>query len=180
MIKKKECIEFLGKVEEKALNSVKEKYRKLIDVEEEKLLLPYVKEISELQVMTNALHEKASSLYEKLQENKNIALDDWCNLAYEIRNFIGTNAISNIITGCSKFSDGPVQKLKAEKDKELAKVRAEYEKVAMILQSKANGTKAAECLKEIGFDISSLEDAENNKLIPTVDKKCLFVCGERK
>ena len=48
------------------------------------------------------------------------------------------------------------------------------------LKLKSNVKRCIEYLKELGFDVSSLEKLEHTEVAVQLDKQYLFVCGDNK
>lgn len=171
---KKDLLEFILKVENKAVSSVNAKYDKLIKNEEAKAMKPYEDRIDKLQFTFNMFSQNLTMLLTDLKENKEIAYCGSHNIAQ------GQRYLSDIKTQIINNSSyqGQVQKLKDERNKELALVRANYKKVYVVSKNMSSAKKIAEYLEGLGFDISCVKEDEITALVSEIDKSKLFVCGE--
>lgn len=183
MIKKRVCMEFIDKVEAKAIKSVKENYSKKIDEEKGKLLneTGYLKRLKKLQKEFNSIFDEFNNLALEMNENKAIHYGTGYYSSFEngTKCFTSKGLIDSTLTKCM-FDGGSVTLIENERDKEIEEVKDNYYKVKIVCERKANGAQAAEYLKGLGFDISSLEKDESKALTVKIDKSKLFVCGENK
>lgn len=183
MIKKRACMEFIDKVERKAINSVKESYSKKIDEEKKKILSDtgYLKRLKKIQKDFNSIFDEFSNLALEMNENKAIHYGTgyYGSFENETKEFTSKGLIDSTLTKCI-FDGGSVALIENDRDKEIEAVKDNYNKVRIVCERKANGAQAAEYLKGLGFDISSLEKDESKALTVKIDKSKLFVCGENK
>lgn len=182
MVKKRELMEFIDKVEHKAVESVQDRYEKLIDAEKIKILTDqgYMDRIIKIQREVNKLFTESQNLVLDMKEDVTVRYEEYYNVAYRLNQFTGKKEILNDVLREGKFDGGSVEKIRTERDKEIKDVKANYHKVRVVCQDMANGAKVAEYLKGLGFDISSLEKEESTALMCEIDKSKLFVCGENK
>lgn len=183
MIKKRACLEFIDKVEHKAIQSVTDKYNKKIAEEKQKILNDggYLKRLKKAQQNFNKLFDEFSNLALEMRDNKkvNYSLGNYDTFEYEMNRFTSKGLIEKVVYRCN-FNGGSVELIRNDRDKEIAAVKENYNKVRLVVERKSNGAQAAEYLKGLGFDISSLEKNESKALSVKIDKSKLFVCGENK
>lgn len=173
---KKDLLEFIERVEAKAVKSVNERFNKEISAKEIEVLAKYEDSINLLQDTFNRFSANLNNLMADMKEDKEVAFHGY----YKINN--GISYLSNIKKDIKLACDfeGKVQKIKNARDKEIAEVKANYHKVYTVAKSMSSAKKIAEYLKELGFDISSIEDDAVTSLVADIDKSKLFVCGENK
>lgn len=173
---KKDLLEFIERVQVKAVKSVKDKFNKKISEKEVEVLAKYEDSINLLQDTFNRFSANLNNVMADMREDKEVAFHG----NYSINT--GINYLSNIkeeiISGCD--FEGKVRKIKNARDKEISEVKANYHKVYTVAKSMSSAKKIAEYLKELGFDISSIENEEVTSLVADIDKSKLFVCGENK
>lgn len=173
---KKDVNNFLLKVEEKAIKSVQKKYDDMILQSKTERVDDYLKEMREFGRKLEALVTEAQELYGKHQHLYDKPA--WSNLCYVVSYL--QNALSNCngINASSVMANAHEQQLFIEKKEQLNEVQKEYAKLKHY--AKNNSAKESyNLLKEIGFNVSSLEQKEES-LITMADKSKLFVCGENK
>lgn len=183
-MKKKDVMEFLDKVENKAVFAVKEKYYELIQNEktqiaEESGLLAH---ISKLQKKINEIHRMQCDFMTKIsEENESISyiVGNWNSLESHIDKWCGKEEVKRRILGNCPIQNNEIVRLKNVRDKEIEEVRKNYQIVKAVCKEKRNGVLAGEYLTSLGFDLSSLEKIKN-EVIEKVDTSKLFVCGENK
>lgn len=172
---KKDIYDFLQKVEIKALRSVEKKYDDMILDSKTKRTTEYIdlarvfsRKLESIYIEAQALVDKHGDLYR----------NSWSNLHYTL------NSLENSLRYCNgiKASDVHLNEYENQlllvKQEELDGVQKEYAK--LMHYAKNNSAKETyELLKELGFDVSSLEQTEKT-LIEKADKSKLFVCGENK
>lgn len=174
-MKKKELLDFITKVKNKALNSVDAKYSKLIQEKETELLTQYKTRIDEVQKEYNKANSKLTVLMGDLKEDTNIGL----SYAYSLLEVLNNSSkIEEKLKQYSTFHGCDL--LIKQRDKELNDVRDNYNKVWHNASLMGSAKEIATFLKELGFDISSVEEKEITALVSTIDKTKLFVCGENK
>lgn len=173
---KKDLLMFIDRVERKAVSSVEDRFNKEIADRKKEVLSKYEDSINMLQDTLNRFTTNLTNLLTDMKEdievnyNGNWRISDGLNYLSGLKN--------KISDGC--FFQGEVQKLKDERDKEIAEVRANYHKVHVVSKNMSSAKKIAEYLEGLGFDLSSLKEDEITALVADIDKDKLFVCGERK
>jgi hypothetical protein len=181
-MKKKDLMLFIEKVEVKAVKSVEEKYRKLIEDEKLKVLENngYTKRINVIQKKVNDLFTEAQTLMLDVNEDVSVRYEGYYNIAQTLSSYTGKTTIFESIKKCGKYDGGSVELIKDELYREVQLVKENYKKVKVVANSYLNAAKIAEYLKGLGFDLTSLEKQESTALVCEIDKSKLFVCGENK
>jgi len=173
---KKDLLEFIERVEVKAITSVEGKWIKKIEAAKEKAISKYSKKIDMYQSAFNNFSTNLTNLLTDMKED----LETAYNGNYRIND--GLRYLSNIktkITSDCSFN-GEVMKLKQEEEKEIEAVKFNYKKVYIVSKGMSSSKKIAEYLEALGFDISTLKEDEMKYLSTDIDKSKLFVCGENK
>lgn len=173
---KKDLLEFIERVERKAIRSVEDRFNKEIEDKKNEVLAKYEEKISMYQDTFNRFSTNLTNLLTDMNEDLEVAYSG----NYYIKD--GLQYLSNIknrISSSCNFQ-GEVQKLKDKKKKEVEEVQANYKKVYIVAKSMSSSKKIAEYLEGLGFDLSSLKEDEMKALVADIDKSKLFVCGERK
>lgn len=173
---KRELIDFIDRVEQKAIKSVEDRFNKQIENKRAEKLEIYTDKINQLQDVFNRFSTNLTLLLTDMREDKEVSYNGSDTIR---RGQICLSDIKEKIKyGCG--FQGEVQKLKDAKNKEIEEVKANYHKVRVVSKSMSSAKKIAEYLKGLGFDLSSLEEDEMKSLVADIDKSKLFVCGERK
>ena len=173
---KKDLLEFIERVERKAVSSVEARFNKEIEDKKKEVLSKYEDSINMLQDTFNRFSTNLTNLLTDMKEDMQVAYSG----SYAIRN--GQDFLKNLkhqITSSCEFQ-GEVQKLRDQKKKEIEEVKANYHKVFVVSKSMSSAKKIAEYLEGLGFVLSSLKEDEMKALVADIDKDKLFVCGERK
>ena len=79
-----------------------------------------------------------------------------------------------------KYDSKKLTQLKKKYEDDERKVGANYAAVLSELKLKSSVKRCMEYLKELGFDVSSLEKLEHTEVAVQLDKQYLFVCGDNK
>lgn len=173
---KKDLLNFIERVEHKAIKSVEEKWDKDIENKKQEVLLKYKDKINMYQNSFNMFSTNLINLLTDMKEDLEIGF----NGSYEINN--GIEYLSEIekciVPNCS--FKGEVMKLDQLKEKEIEEVEFNYKKVYTVSKGMGSAKKIAEYLEGLGFDISTLKEDEMKYLSTDIDKSKLFVCGENK
>jgi len=181
-LRKKELLEFLDTVEQKASKSVTERYNTLIAKAKEDVFQDYdvTPRISIIQKKINELQDLLVGLATDLKENTSIKYNSHYDLVSGLSDRTGTDSLhKRIIEHCS-FNCHEVQDLKKEKETELAAVTANYHKVRVVCQSMRSADKITEYLEGLGFDLSFIKKKADMALTAPIDTTKLFVCGDTK
>lgn len=173
---KKDLLEFIERVESKALKSVEERWNKDIEKAKEKAISKYAKKIAMYQSSFNNFSTNLTNLLTDMKEDLEVSY----NSSYSITEGLSdlTNIKNSIIDGCS--FKGEVQKLIDLKKKEIEAVKFNYKKVYIVSKGMSSSKKIEEYLEGLGFDLSTLKEDEMKYLSTDIDKSKLFVCGEHK
>lgn len=173
---KKDLLEFIERVERKAISSVEERFSKEIEVKKGEVLSKYEEKINMYQDTFNRFSTNLTNLLTDMKEDIEVAYSD----SWRIRD--GLKYLNNIKESVAEYCcfQGEVQKIKDLKNKEIEEVKANYKKVYIVSKSMSSAKKIAEYLEGLGFDLSSLKEDEMKALVGDIDKSKLFVCGERK
>ena len=181
-MKKKELMVFIDKVEHKAIYSVEDKFNAQIQKEKSNVLKTngYVERINKIQNKVNELFIESQALYLDMKEDTTTRYDYYNNTATKLSDYTGSGTIlANDLEHC-QFDGGSVEKIRYTRDEEIKAIKDNYGKVRVICESYSSANKIAEYLKELGFDLSTIKNKENQALTVKIDKTKLFVCGEKK
>ncbi|GAA0763754.1 hypothetical protein [Clostridium sartagoforme] len=171
---KKDLLEFIERVEQKAITSVEKRFSKEIEAKKKEALTKYEDKLDMLQDTFNRFSTNLTNLLTDMKEDMQVCYNgDW-----KIRD--GLNYLKyikgRVEEGCS--FQGEVQKLKDQRNKEIEEVKVNYKKVYIVSKNMSNAKKIAGYLEGLGFDLSSIKEDEMNALVADIDKSKLFVCGE--
>ena len=171
---KKDLLEFIERVEEKAIKSVEDRWNKLIEEKKNEVLSKYEDKIGLYQSTFNNFETNLTYLLTDIKGDSETNFSG----SYDLRKgFSYLKDIRISIVGNCGFGK-EVGKLIIKKKKEIEEVEVNYKKVYMVSKSMSSAKKIAEYLEALGFDISSLKEDEMQYLSTDIDKSKLFVCGE--
>ena len=184
-MRKRDLMDFIEVVENKALRSVRERHDKIIIAEKIKIMGEggYTDRIKKIQKEVNSLYAIANKLSNDMQNDIKVKYPvySYSDLACKLRDFTTKNCIQNEMTRQSKFEGSKIPLLLKEKETELRGVEENYNKVKMVSRTKRYGKDVAEYLEGLGFDISSVRKGDDCVALSVdIDKKLLFVCGDNK
>ncbi|MBS4958176.1 MAG: hypothetical protein KHZ99_14165 [Clostridium sp.] len=171
---KKDLLEFIERVEKKAIKSVEDRFNKEIENKKDEVLSKYEEKINMYQDTFNRFSANLTNLLTDMKEDLEVAYSGNYYIKDGLRYF--SNIKNRISSSCNY--QGEVQKLKDKKNKEVEEVQANYKKVYIVAKSMSSAKKIAEYLEGLGFDLSSLKEDEMKALVADIDKSKLFVCGE--
>ena len=171
---KRDLLEFIERVEEKAIKSVEDKWNKLIKDKKNEVLSKYEDKFGLYQSVFNNFQTNLVNLLSDIKEDVEINFKGSKTIDYGFGYL--SNIRGSIIDRCSFGKK--VDKLSIKQEKEIEEVRINYRKVYMVSKSMSSAKKIAEYLEALGFDISSLKEDEIQYLSTDIDKSKLFVCGE--
>lgn len=177
-MKKKDMLEFILKVESKALRSVNEKWEKLINEKKEETMSKYNEEMNSLQQRINKITEDVKEFEEKVKDDESMKYSIGRYNKFE--NIISSNGYLDLkkkVYLNSQFLSS-TENLKKMKQEEYNEVNLNYNKVYTICSKMKNGKQINDYLLELGFDTSSYLEKEEKKI--EVDKTKLFVCKDNK
>ena len=171
---KKDLLNFIERVESKAIKSVEEKWNKQIKAKKDEVFSKYKEKLDMYQSTFNNFSTNLTNLLTDMKEDQEVAYSGH----YYINDSLRCLArIEEIVRENSSFN-GQVMKLKQARNKEIEEVRFNYKKVYMVSKDMSSAKKIAEYLEGLGFDISTLKEDEMKYLSTDIDKSKLFVCGE--
>lgn len=173
---KRDLVNFIEKVEQKAVASVQKRYDAVIQEKKDEVFSKYKTDIARIQKKINAATTELIGLQTEMTEDVEVAYSSNWHIRYGINYLTGIE--EEIYKTCS--FNGEVQKIVAENQKEIQAVKDNYFKVRMTVNKMSSAKKIAEYLTDLGFDLSSLEEVEETSLVAEIDKSKLFVCGENK
>ena len=183
-MKKRDLMDFIDVVENKAVRSVTERHNKIITEAKEDLFEKggYTSIIKNIQKRVNSMQMEVQELTLNLIEDRNINYPKYhTDLLERLNQSIGKTRIIDNMISASKFTGGNIPLLIKAKEQEIKEVKENYSKVRYVSQSKTSAREVAEYLEAVGFDISSVRKGDDCVAIAVeLDKSKLFVCGENK
>lgn len=178
-MKKRDLLDFIDKVEIKAIRSVEKRWDKVIKEKKDQLLSKYKDSIQMYQNTFSNLSANIRNILCDMKDDNEVGyVGGYYGIESTLSNLEGNKLFLRIAEKCTFI--GEVQKLYDLRNKEIEEVKANYLKVKAVSQNMRETKKIAEYLKELGFDISSVEDEQVTALVADIDKSKLFVCGENK
>lgn len=178
-MKKKDLLDFISRVESKAISSVAKKWDVLIAEAKVKAIEPYMDRIRQYQSEINTISEKLSSLVMLISEDIEVAYIKGAYYGVEKRiNHLCGDKLIQAIQENAQYK-GEVAKLKNAKNKEISEVRAEYDNLYNYCKEIRSALEINRYLIELGFDTSALAK-KSTGLVVELDKSKLFVCGDNK
>jgi len=183
-MKKRDLMDFIDMVEQKAVNSVTERHNKIIIEAKEDLFEKngYNERIKKIQRQVNTMQSEVQNLILDLHENTEINYPTGhYDLLYRLNEYTGKSNLKEKLSYTSKYNGGQIPLLINDKEKEIQGVKENYAKVRYVSQSKTCAKDVAEYLEAVGFDISSVRAGDDCvALAVKLDKSKLFVCGDNK
>ena len=184
-MRKRDLMDFINVVENKALRSVRERHDKIILTEKFRLMDEggYTDRISAIQKEVDILYRANNKLVTDMQKDIKIKYPVYgaYDLNYRLNDFATKNCIRDGMMKNASFDGSKIPLLIKEKELEIKLVKENYNKVIMVSQSKRYGKDVAEYLEAIGFDISSVRKGDDCVALSVdIDKTKLFVCGDNK
>ena len=172
-LSKNTVYEFLSKVQQKAIDTIDEKYKVLT----EKAIDEYLG-LPENVALTTAIDDLQAALDLAKQKTKNLNVLANRNLScthYDVR--------GELFYGWYALKVESIRDIKSKRDNEIQPLKIEYSKIRAVCQKKKTGEKGMEFLKSIGFDVSWLEKHQpeiTQKPAPgKINTKILFPCKEK-
>lgn len=181
-VKKVDVLNFLDKVEHKAIESIKREYQEKINAVKQSNISEYgidkkAEDIQKLLNYTSDILDEIIEITNNSEGKMYYNVENYNNPYRSIKNLLGRDFYNNIINFITHQN---IEGLKLQQKADENLVYSEYQKVKAICKEFPNGTKAYQYLKELGFDVSSIPTNQNNALVTVVNKDLLFVCGENK
>lgn len=181
MLTKKEVTNWVYRVRDKAFRSLQDAYEKAVKEEEDRIFkesgaADIIKNLEASMREMNREHEKLISLMRDSQE-----------MSYETASCYGLSyyldeidPVDRRVRNAIKYDSKKLTQLKKKYEDDERKVGANYAAVLSELKLKSSVKRCMEYLKELGFDVSSLEKLEHTEVAVHLDKRYLFVCGDNK
>lgn len=172
-ITKAKVYDFVYKVKAKAIKSVDDRHKILYESAIEKYL-----------ALENTALGKGLAMLEKTYIDREAALQIIKSASnYSEHNFTDNNYLRQSIFYTSRryLGEAPSVNIvwKAWQE-EKNKVIDEYNKLMRTMEFTHGAVRASKLLKELGFDITSIEEGtEKPSAISDINKDALFVCGDR-
>lgn len=186
-VRKKDAMEFIGKCECKAIDTLENKYYKLIKEEEDKLIKDkgYMEKINKIQNLLNEIFKLDNELGQQMSEDKDIGycLGSYYSLSNRLNTYYGQegNRYYKSVKEACNFMHSKINKLHEEREDSISGTKKEYRKIEEILFDLPTGKEAGQYLEELGFDISSIKPEEKiTSLATKIDKSKVFVCNDNK
>ena len=171
-VSKEEVYTFLSKVENKAINSITEKFREQMN----EAIKEYLKNNADLAVAFAALKINRDNLNAELRRFKTfiaphhgIDTGRWELSEYELKiddlvDYFTSHKITNSIK---------ITELKKKFEEEKKALAYNYNVVRNVCKEKRDGNSAVRYLADLGFDVSYFDSAK-----VSIDTSKLFPCGE--
>ena len=172
---KKDLLNFIERVEKKALISVRSKWNEEIKNKENEVMGKYKEKISMYQ---GAFNRFSTNLTELLTDMREDIETGYTGSRYVSNGLDYLTTLNSSIKKCCQFN-GEVAKLRDLRNREIEEVELNYKKVWAVSKT-MTPNKIEEYLTGLGFDLSSLKEDEMKYLSTDIDKSKLFVCGENK
>lgn len=173
---KKDLLEFIERVEHKAVKSVEDRWNKKIEEAKEKAMSKYAEKIEMYQGVFNNFSTNLTNLLTDMKEDQETVYSVYWRINDGL-NYLST--LQQTIKSNCKFN-GKVMKLEQAKKKEIEEVKFNYKKVEIVAKGMSSSKKISEYLEGLGFDLSTLKEDEMKYLSTDIGKTKLFVCGENK
>lgn len=181
MLTKKEVTNWVYRVRDKAFRSLQDAYEKAVKEEEDRIFkesgaADIIKNLEASMREMNREHEKLINLMRDSQE-----------MSYETASCYGLSyyldkidPVDRRVRNAINYDSKKLTQLKKKYEDDERKVGANYAAVLSELKLKSSVKRCMEYLKELGFDVSSLEKLEHTEVAVQLDKRYLFVCGDNK
>lgn len=181
MLTKKDVMIWIDRVEQKALNSVKNTYYEHKGEEERRI----AEESGALEILAKL--EKTINQAVAENEKLNTLLGRTAEIHYEPNAYRGITSklsdlqdVKKLFYGIARFESDKLNRMKKVYEETNRNVTANYAAVKEELKNKSNAKRCVDYLKEIGFDVSDLEKLDHTEIAVAVDRRYLFVCGDNK
>lgn len=176
MLTKKDVLIFAERMQDNAEKAVKEDYNNARKSEEERIIHESGAEetIKTMQRLMNQMIRENSKLNEILEGSQRIT---YCrNYSNGLtRRFSDMENIKNYAKNHMEFESSELVRLKLKYDETKENIMANYEAVKAEIKNKTNAKRALEYLKELGFDVTSLEQMQKSEIAVKLDKRYLFL-----
>lgn len=180
MLSKKDVSTYVERMQDIAEKKVKEEYDAACSAEKNRILDESgIREpIKKMQRLVNQLVKENRELNEILKNaseltNHKYSCDGITRKLSDIEN------VEKAALKYLEYESTELVRLKKTYEDTIRKVRANYTAVMAEVKNKTNAKRAVEYLKELGFDVSTLEQMQNTEIMVQLDKRYLFVGGNQ-
>jgi len=180
MVAKKDVIMFVEKKYSAALKAVKEEYMSAVKVEEDRIASEsgVAACVHRIERALDKVHQEHAVFADRVGESAEMTYsNDYRTLGAQL------NRLGSVEAGtikCINFENGILTKLEKNYNEITRGVNANYAAVLEEVKNKTNAKRAIAYLKEIGFDVSELEQMEHTEIATKLDTRYLFVGGNKK
>lgn len=181
MLTKKEVTNWVYRVRDKAFRSLQDAYEKAVKEEEDRIFkesgLPEI--IQEMDKLLLEVNRKNNEMSKILKNSGYMSYTEaaYYGLTYYLNKI---DNIEHVVRNHIDFESRKLTQLKNRYEDDKRNVEANYAAVLAELKLKSNVKRCMEYLKELGFDVSSLEKLEHTEVAVQLDRRYLFVCGDNK
>lgn len=179
MLSKRDVSVYVEHMQEQAEKNVKEEYNAARSVVENRIL-----DESEIRELIKKMQRLVNQLI-KENEELNAVLKNASELIYQTlgydsmtRKLSDIECVEKVIKKYLEYDSSELVRMKKKFEETLRNVRANYATVAAEVKNKTSAKRAVEYLKELGFDVTTLEQMQNTEIMVQLDKRYLFVGGK--
>lgn len=168
---KTDCINFVRNKKSEEINKIHAFYKSKIYEQKENILnsTGMLPKINEIQNQFTLFINSYDMLINSLSDINNIEYKrgEYYSFEYKNRDLSKSkdSLINQILSSCN-FPDNVIEKLQDELKKKTAECEEEYSKVESILKTMSTPKRCLEFLKKWNFDISVLENIQNEMFYP--------------
>lgn len=179
MLSKRDVSAYVDRMQEQAEIKVKEEYNAARSAAENRVLdeSGIREQIKKMQRLVNQLVKENSELNDLLRNAP--------GLIYQPKAYGGLTGrlsdiecVEQVIKRYLAYNASDLVRMKKKFEDTLRNVRANYATVAAEVKNKTNAKRAVEYLKELGFDVTALEQMQNTEIMVQLDKRYLFLGQE--
>lgn len=180
MLSKKDVSTYVERMQENVEKKVKEEYESACTAEKNRIIdeSGMRDNIKRMQRLMNQLVKENGEL--------NAIINNTHGLNYQKYGYDGVtrklSEIENVEKAVLKYMEydsTELLRLKKKYEEIIHNVKANYTAVLAEVKNKTNAKRAVEYLKELGFDVSALEQMQNTEIMVQLDKRYLFVGGNQ-
>lgn len=178
MLSKRDVSAYVEHMQEQAEKKVKEEYDAVRSVIENRILdeSGIRDPIKKMQRLVNQLVKENRELNAVLKNASGLIYQ---TLGYDgmTRKLSDIECVEKVIKKYLEYDSSDLVRMKKKFEETLRNVRANYATVAAEVKNKTSAKRAVEYLKELGFDVTRLEQMQNTEIMVQLDKRYLFVGG---
>lgn len=178
MLTKREVTAFVEREENKALEAVRGEYKNHRTEEKNRIFEESgaVDTMNSMQRLMNQLVRENEHLNGILESAKSISFHrgTYGGLTSKLTDI---QNIKQAVENRLDFESKELVRLKKKLEETERNVTANYAAVQAEVKNKTNARRAVDYLKELGFDVESLEQMQNTEIAVQLDKRYLFVGG---